>query len=227
MGVAGQNQIDSHVRGLVDDRGIVREQHGGRAIRNTAHGAAQVGAVEQVVHTRQINLLAIATQFDVPVAQHFDSVVTESVRDFVGANAKIMIPQHRKYSRARAKAAEHLRDRLNIIARPGYKVPSHGDQIGLKFVGKLNDGSESLGRKIQAVVKVGQVNNAEATECLGKAFEAYLMFVDFNSRAQMQPPELTHPVRLPQRILFDAAIAPAAFQPMPRLRQSWTSSWLN
>src|SRR6185437_3880687 len=137
--VAGQDQIDSHVRGFVDDARIMREQHGGRVIRNTAHRAAQIGAVEQVVHTRQIDFLPVAAEFDVPVAQHFDSVAVERLRDFVGANAKIMVPQHRKYSRARTKPAEHLRYWLNIIARPGYKVPRHGNQIGLELVGKLDD----------------------------------------------------------------------------------------
>jgi hypothetical protein len=105
-----------------------------------------------------------------------------------------MVPEHRKYSRARAKPAKHLRHRLNIIARPGYKIASHGDQIGLKFVGELDDCGKSLGREIQTMVKVRQVNNAEAAECLGKSFEAYLMLVNFNSRTQMQPPELTHAV---------------------------------
>ncbi|HEV2488310.1 MAG TPA: hypothetical protein VGT03_00755, partial [Candidatus Acidoferrales bacterium] len=90
-----------------------------------------------------------------------------------------------------------------------------------------DDGSESLRRKIQAVMKVRQMNNAEATECIGKAFEAYLMLVDFNSRAQMQSPELAHPMRLSQRVFFDTAIAPAAFQPVPRLRQGRTPSRLN
>ena len=162
-----------------------------------------------------------------PVAQHMDSVTIKGPCDFDGADAKIMVSQHRKHPRARAKPAEHLRHRLNIIARPGYKVPRHDDQIGLKFVGKFDDCRESLGGKIQTVVKVRQVNNAETAECLGKPFEAYLMFVDFNSRAQMQSAKLAHPMRLPQRIFLNAAIAPSAFQPMPRLRQGLTSSWLD
>ena len=107
-----------------------------------------------------------------------------------------MVPEHRKHARARSKPAEHLRHRLDVVARSGYEVPGHGNQVGFKFVSEFDDCSERFGREIQPMMKIRQVHDAEAAESLRKAFEGHRVFADFNRTPQTQSPELAHPVRL-------------------------------
>ena len=90
------------------------------------------------------------------------------------------------------------------------EVARNGDKIRLKLVGQLNDSIEGFGGKVDAMMYVRKMDNAEAAKGLGQIFEDHPMFGQLKRSMYAQSPHLEDSLGLPERLLLDATIPPSA-----------------
>lgn len=181
VSVSGEDEVNGKESGGSDDAGVVREKNDGAAAGDAREGAREIGVVPEVVHTGDVEQRGASADGGMAVAQNVDAVAAEGAGDEIGADAEIVIAENGEDAAAGAKTAKKLASRVGEIAGIGDEVAGEGDHVRFERIGELDGGEQGFRGKIQAVMNVGEVNDAETVQLAAESGDGNAKFVDFDA----------------------------------------------
>jgi len=181
VGVSGEDEVNGKKSGGGDDARVVGEKNDGTAAGDAGEGSGEIRVVPEVVHAGDVEQRGAGADDGMAVAQHLDAVAAEGAGDEIGADTEIVIAENGKDAAAGAKPAEKLAGRVSEIAGVGNEVAGEGDNVGLERIGEFDGGEQGLRGKIQAVVNVGEMDDAKAVQLAAEPGDGDAEFVDFDA----------------------------------------------
>ena len=165
VGVAGENQVHA-AGGRARQHGrVVAEQHSGGVGDGALQSQAEVVlTVAEVVHAGDHEARAVALQADVAVAQHLDAVGFEGGGDSVSADAVVVVAEHGVAAQPRPQASQGARHGSDVLAGVGDEVAGERHQVRLQTVRQLDGPLHFFQARVEPVVDVAQLHQAQAGE---------------------------------------------------------------
>ena len=114
--MAREDQAHSMPGSERDDTRIVSEQDGSSIARNTAHRAADIGAIPVIIHSGHIQGGAAKLYCNMLITKDIYATLPQCYGDRVRPHPEIVVAKHGEDSVACAQAAQDFRGRFDIRA---------------------------------------------------------------------------------------------------------------